>query len=260
MSIFNRIPFLILFLLSHYASFAQLQQGNIHGFIKDNEANPTENVEIKIIFNEQIIATGKSNADGSYQVDYSSYGNMDKVLVKVNSRTHKFVDDIEINAGTSIEQNYRLTKTDIRYLAIDMPRYKHNYIHRGDMYIGTNWVTYSSNETTFRSPYGRFAYHKPNERFPVTYYPKISSRFKVVDKQGNPVQHALVNIRVPHSTAFWGISDENSMLDMRMIFEQGAAPGNITISADGYQTKRLLLQTFYRNNSQTIVLSKKTKL
>jgi hypothetical protein len=257
------------------ALFGQFQKTSIQGMVKNETGQPIQHAEITFSFNQTIMATVLSDERGLYTVSFENFGGIESVYASVKSEKYKPISPFKLSISElDIKRDFTLGKlTNTICHSYLKPYWIINTAHIDKALYSTNHVLWSNemNNEPFRQwiredevqisktnmsrePHGTFAYNKPGLYDPVYYYENISSQFTIVDKTGKPIPSAWVEIKIPDDKARWGITDENGQLMMHMQFERGARNGKITITAEGFRSKKILGHIFYPDNRNTIKL------
>lgn len=252
-----RLVSLCLFLLLVGSSAAQKQTIALHGYVMDLDGLPVTNAEICIGFNKKQLAVFQTNEDGSYQYDFVHYGCILELDFQVSSYYHKTLKIMGLPVADGIcSTDFCLKPIHTGGILIRA------YTERGEnMYwerkgCGLSLYSYSVN-IPFRSPYGTFAYIKPGSETPLRYYNKMTHHIRVTDKQKIPIEQARIMIRYRGEKMYWSLTDHNGNSNLYQQFDWAARNGKITITADGYHTKRVLHKTFGPMNDLVFVLKKK---
>lgn len=252
-----------LFLLFSFCGFATVQPVSaqvpgkqdlyVHGVLYDKKGNSVSDsvLTVALFFNGQKLAETRPDAEGKYELTAAAYGNIRQVDINVYHQGELFYEqkDVVLKNGSG-EINLPIPKEDDWYIfSLEGPNWD-----RGNFkyYL---W----SRHSTYRTPYGTFAYYKPYSFDPVIYHNKITQHITVRDKKGRPIANARVEIKVPDDAEpRWGFTDENGKLQLHMQFSRGARQGTFRIQAEGFRDKKIPFQSMDTFDQRTYRLKQKS--
>lgn len=236
--------------LVHGTVFAQFQHIEVSGSLRNVDGQPFPNITAQLYFGNQFMGTATSRADGTFAVEADVYGGINDVNLKFSVDQCVF-QAVKAIALTNGKANVNIT-LPVRELngknAIDAEP-----VIDKSLYVDMYNVPEISPRIKVR--WTLFRYRKPGYFDPAFYYNRTVLGTTVTDTKGHPIKNARVEVSVnDDATTRWGITDAKGRLTLYMQFANGARDVKVTVTADGYRTKKEAVVFTFPTQSRKIKL------